>query len=123
MIVARSEHPRFRSNSYLVADRPGGKACIVDTGADPAPLLAAIEAHDLEVDWVLLTHHHHDHTEHNAFWSERFTAPLCGHRNEVVLFGEGGPSPFDVAHWAGTITYELVCGLTGRVTRRYVYPS
>ncbi|MBC8451226.1 MAG: MBL fold metallo-hydrolase [Planctomycetes bacterium] len=88
MIVVRSEHPRFLSNSYLVADEPGGKACIVDTGADPAPLVAAVGELDLEVDWVLLTHHHHDHTEHNTFWSERYTAPLCGHRNEVVLFGD-----------------------------------
>lgn len=86
MLIERSMHPRFLSNSYLIADKPGGHACIVDTGADPAPLLAAIDEHDLEVDWVLLTHHHHDHVEHNAMWSERFCAPLCGHRNEVALF-------------------------------------
>lgn len=87
MIIVRSEHPRFLSNSYLIADRPGGHAALVDTGADPAPLVRAIEEHDLEVDWILLTHHHHDHVEHNEFWSERVTAPLAGHRNEVALFG------------------------------------
>ena len=87
MIIQRSEHPRFLSNSYLVADRPGGTALIIDTGADPAPLLEVVESQDLTVDWVLLTHHHHDHVEHNDFWSERFDAPLCGHRNEVALFG------------------------------------
>jgi len=87
MIIVRSEHPRFLSNSYLIADEPGGHAAIVDTGADPAPLMAAIKQHDLEVDWILLTHHHHDHVEHNGFWSEHVTAPLCGHRNEVALFG------------------------------------
>lgn len=88
MILVRSENPRFLSNSYLIADRPQGHAAIIDTGADPAPLLAAIEEHQLSVDWVLLTHHHPDHVEHNQFWSESFTAPLCGHRNEVVLFGD-----------------------------------
>ncbi|MDE0895808.1 MAG: MBL fold metallo-hydrolase [Planctomycetota bacterium] len=87
MIIERSEHPRFLSNSYLVAERPGGSALIIDTGADPAPLMEAIEKHELTVDWVLLTHHHHDHVEHNEFWSERFCAPLCGHRNEIALFG------------------------------------
>lgn len=88
MILVRSEHPRFLSNSYLVADGPGGHACIVDTGADPAPLVAAVTEHGLEVDWVLLTHHHHDHVEHNAFWGDEYGAPLCGHRNETVLFGD-----------------------------------
>lgn len=42
--------------------------------------------------------------------------------DEVVLFGEGGPSPFEVARWAETITYEIVCGITDRVSRRYVDP-
>ncbi len=42
----------------------------------------------------------------------------AGVGDEVVLFGPGGPSPFEVARWAGTITYEVVCGITGRVERR-----
>lgn len=88
MILVRSEHPRFLSNSYLVADRPGGHACVVDTGADPAPLLAAIDEHDLTPELVLLTHHHHDHVEHNGLWGDAHGLPLCGHRNEVVLFGD-----------------------------------
>lgn len=87
MIIHRSEHPRFLSNSYLVADRPGGTALIIDTGADPAPLLEVVQEQKLSVEWVLLTHHHHDHVEHNNFWSETYDAPLCGHRNEVALFG------------------------------------
>ncbi|MBO6577171.1 MAG: alanine racemase [Rhodothermales bacterium] len=39
--------------------------------------------------------------------------------DEVVLFGEGGPSCFDVAGWANTITYDVVCGLSSRVARVY----
>jgi len=87
MLIARSVRPRQLSNSYLVADRPGGHAVVVDTGADPAPLVAAIREHDLTVDWAFLTHHHYDHTEHNAFWAEEHEAILCGHRNEAMLFG------------------------------------
>jgi alanine racemase len=34
-----------------------------------------------------------------------------------VVFGSGGPSAFEVAEWAGTISYALPCGLTARVPR------
>ena len=40
--------------------------------------------------------------------------------DEVVLFGEGGPSLFEVASEIGTIPYELCCGISARVPRRYV---
>jgi alanine racemase len=43
--------------------------------------------------------------------------------DEVVLFGEGGPSVFQVAAWAQTIPYEICCGLGRRVLRRYAEPS
>ena len=37
--------------------------------------------------------------------------------DEAVVFGPGGPSVFEVAAWAGTISYALSCGLTARVPR------
>lgn len=40
--------------------------------------------------------------------------------DEVVLLGTGGPSTFEVAIWAETITYEICCGIAARVPRRYV---
>ena len=38
----------------------------------------------------------------------------------VVLFGEGGPSAFEVAAWAETIPYEVCCHVAERVPRIYV---
>jgi alanine racemase len=37
--------------------------------------------------------------------------------DEAVVFGPGGPSALEVAGWAGTLTYDLTCGLTARVPR------
>jgi len=37
--------------------------------------------------------------------------------DEAVVFGPGGPSALEVAEWAGTLTYDLTCGLTARVPR------
>ncbi len=39
--------------------------------------------------------------------------------DEVVLFGPGGPKCADLARLAGTITYEIACGISARVPRVY----
>jgi alanine racemase len=39
--------------------------------------------------------------------------------DEAVLFGTGGPSCFEVARAAGTITYEITCRVSSRVQRTY----
>ena len=40
--------------------------------------------------------------------------------DEVVIFGEGGPSCDSVAQLCGTISYELCCSVTKRVGRVYI---
>jgi len=61
MLLERSSHPQFISNTFLVADGEGGPAFFVDAGGPVAPLIAAAERLDLEPSHVLLTHHHYDH--------------------------------------------------------------
>ena len=39
--------------------------------------------------------------------------------DEVILFGEGGPSAFEVARWAETIVYEVCTNIPARVRRTY----
>jgi alanine racemase len=46
--------------------------------------------------------------------------------SEVVLLGKQGPEQItvqDLAAWAGTIPYELLCRLGRRLPRRYLLPS
>jgi glyoxylase-like metal-dependent hydrolase (beta-lactamase superfamily II) len=61
MIVERSLHPQFLSNTYLVAAGPGEPGAFVDAGGPVGPLLEAADRHRIEPTHVLLTHHHHDH--------------------------------------------------------------
>lgn len=61
MILHRSLHADFVSNTYVVGDRPGGTALFVDAGGPVGPLIEAVEHHGLTPTHVLLTHHHHDH--------------------------------------------------------------
>ncbi len=88
LIVERSMHPGWLSNTYLVADQPGGHAVLIDTGGPTAPILAAIEALQVEVTHVLCTHHHIDHVQHNGLYAQRFGCPVCGHGSERSLFGD-----------------------------------
>jgi hydroxyacylglutathione hydrolase len=56
-------HPGYLSNAYVVADRQGGTAVFVDSGAPLEPLLTVVERERLTVTHVLTTHGHHDHVE------------------------------------------------------------
>lgn len=40
--------------------------------------------------------------------------------DEAILFSASRPTPYDVAEWAETIPYEICCGISPRVPRRYV---
>jgi glyoxylase-like metal-dependent hydrolase (beta-lactamase superfamily II) len=61
MIVERSLHPRFVSNTYLVADGEGGPGFFVDAGGPVRPLIEAAGRLGIEPTHLLLTHHHFDH--------------------------------------------------------------
>jgi hydroxyacylglutathione hydrolase len=61
MILERSMHPHFLSNTFLVAAQAGGEAFFVDAGGPMDPLFAKAEELDLTPTHVLLTHHHFDH--------------------------------------------------------------
>jgi alanine racemase len=45
--------------------------------------------------------------------------PEVGLNDEVVIFGRG-LSLVEVAEWAGTITYDIMTGISQRVRRVYV---
>jgi len=40
--------------------------------------------------------------------------------DEATMFGPSGPTLYDVADWAETIPYEICCGISPRVPRRYM---
>jgi len=82
MIIERTMSPRWLSNSYLVADEPGGRAVFIDTGGPPEPLIEKVESLELEVTHILCTHHHADHVAHNDALARRFACPICAHPEE-----------------------------------------
>jgi hydroxyacylglutathione hydrolase len=90
MIIERATHPRFLSNTYLVADGQGGPAFFVDAGGPVEPLVAAAERLGLTPTHVLLTHHHFDHVSEVGALRERWPKlEVLIHPIERELLEEG----------------------------------
>jgi hydroxyacylglutathione hydrolase len=86
VILERSMSEAWLSNTYLVADEPGGHAVLIDAGGPVAPLLETIDRLGLELDAVLLTHHHHDHiAELDTVLASRPGVPVLIHPLEREL--------------------------------------
>ncbi len=86
MLIEKSMHPQWLSNSYLVADGPGGHAILIDSGGPMEPLLERIEALRLRLTHLLCTHHHYDHVANNGEYRRLFDCTICGHPAEKELF-------------------------------------
>src|SRR5438093_4291965 len=77
VLVERRMDPGWLSNAYLLADRPGGAAVFVDSGAPMEPLLAAAEKWEVKPQHVLRTHADADHVAHEGeLGVEVVTGPL-----------------------------------------------
>jgi hydroxyacylglutathione hydrolase len=82
MLVASSMHPDWLSNAYAVADREGGVAVFVDSGADVAPLVKAVEQWGARPIAILRTHAHGDHVEHEDALAKRYSIPVVAEPGE-----------------------------------------
>jgi hydroxyacylglutathione hydrolase len=68
-------HPSWLSNSYLLAVE-GGPALFVDSGADVAPLVEAVERWRATPVALLRTHSHGDHVEHEDELVQSYSIPV-----------------------------------------------
>ncbi|HLX18700.1 MAG TPA: MBL fold metallo-hydrolase [Gaiellaceae bacterium] len=74
--------PGWLSNAYVVADAEGGTAVFVDSGADPAPLLEAVERWGATPAAILRTHGHPDHVTWEDDLRNRFDVPVVAEAGE-----------------------------------------
>lgn len=79
MIVERTEHPSWLSNAFLLGDRPGGSAVLVDSNGINQPLIDAAASHELTITHVLVTHHHMDHVVTCEEDARRFGVSVLAH--------------------------------------------
>ncbi len=88
MIIERTESEGWLSNAYLVADREGGHAVLIDGNGVTEALLDAVERLNVVVDAILLTHHHGDHLAGLDVYKDRFGGPLIAHAKTAQLIDE-----------------------------------
>ena len=78
MSITATLVPILQDNyAWLLRDSASGFTAIVDP-ADPAPIIAAIEAAGGRLDLILLTHHHADHVAGTDAVRARFGATVVG---------------------------------------------
>ena len=75
-------HPEWLSNAYAIADREGGVAVFVDSGADVEPLVDAVERWGAKPVALLRTHAHGDHVEHEDELVARYGIPVVAEPGE-----------------------------------------
>ena len=122
--------PAFSDNYFWLIVR-GGRALVVDPG-EAAPVEQALRAHRLQLDAILVTHHHEDHIGGVETLAQAHRVPVHGPAGEdieeITVRHRGGDqvellgfsfSVFDVpGHTRGHIAYHearqqwLFCGDT-----------
>lgn len=77
--------PAFGDN-YIWLLTAQGQACAVVDPGDEEPVLEVLEQHDLDLKYILLTHHHYDHTGGVAALLERYEATVFGPDDERMPY-------------------------------------
>jgi glyoxylase-like metal-dependent hydrolase (beta-lactamase superfamily II) len=126
MIFERSMADGWLSNSYVVGDRPGGHAILIDAGGPLEPINETIERYRLRPTHVLLTHHHGDHVAHLDEYRRRYEVPVLAHALEADAIGgvdttladgdvvESGGLRVDVLHTPGHSAGMLALVVNGQ---------
>lgn len=75
--------PAFADNYIWLIRGPQARVAVVDPG-DAKPVIAALEAEQLELSAVLITHHHNDHVGGAAELKLRYEVPVIGPHGDNI---------------------------------------
>jgi len=72
---------------YLVADREGGEAVLIDPAGDHGRIEEAVNRRRVKITYIINTHGHFDHTSGNDYWMKKTGAPLLIHERDAGKLG------------------------------------
>jgi hydroxyacylglutathione hydrolase len=87
VIVEKSMHSGWLSNSYLVGDHEGGTGVLIDAGGPVMPLVEAAGRHGLSISHLLVTHADADHIAEADTYTSRFDLQVLAHPVEAERMG------------------------------------
>jgi hydroxyacylglutathione hydrolase len=80
----------IQTNCYLVADEATAAAAVIDPGGDVEAILAAAGETGVDIQYVINTHAHFDHTAGNTDLIAATRAELAIHAADAPLLAQGG---------------------------------
>ena len=68
--------------SYLIIDETNNIACIVDP-SEAKPVIDFVEKKNINLKYILNTHHHYDHIGGNIDLKKKYNAKIVGYKNDA----------------------------------------
>jgi glyoxylase-like metal-dependent hydrolase (beta-lactamase superfamily II) len=76
----------LEANCYVIYNKNGGGAFIIDPGYDTKQTQDFVKAHGLSVKAILLTHSHRDHSGKADALAQCYGVAICAHREELDYY-------------------------------------
>lgn len=76
----------LESNGYIIYQKEGGAAFLIDPGYNSKVFIEFIKEHDFKLEAILLTHHHYDHVGAVERVKDVFDCPVYMHRRDCDLY-------------------------------------
>ena len=86
--------------SYLLIDDTKNIGCVVDPG-EAAPIIKYVESNNIELKYILNTHHHYDHVGGNLELKKRYNSKIVGFKEDKDRIPEIDVLVEDNQKWKG----------------------
>jgi glyoxylase-like metal-dependent hydrolase (beta-lactamase superfamily II) len=122
MLVRQMKVGLMQNFVYILADEPSKEALAIDSGWETGPIVAAAKEKELEVKFVVATHHHPDHTATIWELARTLDAKVVAHRSspyahDISVSGGGilqiGNRKVRILHTPGH-TEDSICVYDGK---------
>ena len=86
MILETRAVPPFFKNGYVIGCEETRQGVVIDPGDEVHDMLTAVEHHQLEIRYILLTHAHLDHVSGVAVARRALDVPVWLHKDDLFLY-------------------------------------